>query len=61
MLLALSRQFDLKVAGRQVVDKVSCLVLDGDRRQSKAGDDTGGCDGDCAACSGCVENSMSRR
>ncbi|MHC4514039.1 MAG: LolA family protein [Planctomycetota bacterium] len=41
MLLALSRQFDLKVAGRQVVDKVSCLVLDGDRRQSKAGDDTG--------------------
>jgi len=41
MLLALSRQFDLKVTGRKVVDKVACLVLSGDRRQPKAGDDTG--------------------
>ncbi len=38
MLLALSRQFDLKVTGRKKVDDVQCLVLTGDRRSLQPGD-----------------------
>ncbi len=38
MLLALSRQFDLKVTGRKKVDDVQCLVLAGDRRSLQPGD-----------------------